>query len=664
MSHTRSNLLLGAVLAASMVGSIAASTAGCGAPTKPVDGARGAPQQVPHPTYDARAFHDTVSVTGASFSHDGSRVLFTSDQSGIYNLYSYALASGEVTALTASESNSLFALDYFPNDDRVLYSADQGGNELDHIYVQEPGGEARDLTPGERVKALYMGFSGDGAGFYIATNERDATSFDLYRYATDGYARVRVFENRGGYSLGAVSRDGRWLAVEKTVSNTESNIYLVDLATAAAAEDPALTPITPPAEMSQPVPAVHRVAAFSSDSARLYYTTDAHGEFLEAWSYDLNAALGDGAHRAEIEAGWDVSYVRFSAGGRYRIAAVNQDARTVLTLYDLKARAEVPLTELPRGDITGVAFTHDDTKMAFYVSSDRSPRNLYVLDLASSELKKLTDTHNPAIDPEVLVDGQVVRYQSFDGLEIPAILYRPRQSSAKRPVAALVWVHGGPGGQSRLGYRANIQYLVNHGYAVLAVNNRGSSGYGKTFFHLDDRKHGDVDLKDCVWARGYLASLDWVDDARIGIIGGSYGGYMVLAALAFEPEVFALGIDIFGVSNWLRTLASIPPWWGSFRDALYAEMGDPEVEEERLRRISPLFHADNIRRPLLVVQGANDPRVLKVESDEIVAAVEKNQVPVEYLVFPDEGHGFDKRENRVKASEAFLRFLKAHLAAP
>jgi dipeptidyl aminopeptidase/acylaminoacyl peptidase len=226
-----------------------------------------------------------------------------------------------------------------------------------------------------------------------------------------------------------------------------------------------------------------------------------------------------------------------------------------------------------------------------------------------------------------------------------------------------VWVHGGPGGQCRVGYDPVIQFLVNHGYAVLAVNNRGSSGYGKTFFHMDDKRHGDVDLKDVVAGRRYLEGLDWVDGSRVGVIGGSYGGYMVCAALAFEPDAFDVGVDIFGVTNWVRTLESIPPWWTSFRDGLYAELGDPKTDRERLKRISPLFHAKNIRKPLLVVQGANDPRVLKVESDELVQAVRDNGVPVEYLVFPDEGHGFRKKENRIQAAEAYRRFLDRYLVS-
>jgi dipeptidyl aminopeptidase/acylaminoacyl peptidase len=180
---------------------------------------------------------------------------------------------------------------------------------------------------------------------------------------------------------------------------------------------------------------------------------------------------------------------------------------------------------------------------------------------------------------------------------------------------------------------------------------------------MDDRKHGEADLDDCVAAKNFLAGTGYVDPDKIGIIGGSYGGYMVLAAMAFRPEDFAVGVDLFGISNWVRTLESIPPWWESFREALYVEMGDPATDKDRLYRISPLFHAENIRRPLMVLQGANDPRVLQQESDEIVEAVRKNGVPVEYVLFDDEGHGFRKKENRIKGYKAVRDFLDTYLKA-
>ena len=318
------------------------------------------------------------------------------------------------------------------------------------------------------------------------------------------------------------------------------------------------------------------------------------------------------------------------------------------------------LENIPNGDLAQVRFNRDESAIAFGLYRDTAPYDIYHM-LLGQDPSRLTNALNPAINAELMVEGEVVRFESYDGLQIPGILYQPRDATAENPVPALVWVHGGPGGQSRKGYSAMIQHLVNNGYAVYQINNRGSSGYGKTFYHLDDLKHGEADLGDVVASRAFLGSYEWIDGGRVGIIGGSYGGYMVAAALAFEPEAFDVGINIFGVTNWLRTLESIPPWWGAFRTSLYAELGDPATDADRLTAISPLFHAENIVKPLLVVQGANDPRVLQVESDELVEKVRANNVHVEYVLFEDEGHGFRKRINRITASEAYLQFLDEYL---
>jgi len=277
-------------------------------------------------------------------------------------------------------------------------------------------------------------------------------------------------------------------------------------------------------------------------------------------------------------------------------------------------------------------------------------------------MKKLTSTMNPEIEPGNLIDAQVVRFKSFDSLEIPAIYYKPLNATKKNKVPALVFVHGGPGGQSMLYYDPLIQFLGNHGYAVLAVNNRGSSGYGKTFVKMDDRNHGDKDLRDCIWGKKWMQGLEYIDGEKIGIIGGSYGGFMTMAAMTTYPDEFQAGVNFFGVTNWIRTLRSTPPFWAAFRDALFQEMGDPfTADSVMLYQISPLFHGENVKNPVLVLQGANDPRVLKVESDEMVEAIKANNVPVEYIVFPDEGHGFVKRENEIKANSQVLQFLDKYL---
>jgi dipeptidyl aminopeptidase/acylaminoacyl peptidase len=349
-----------------------------------------------------------------------------------------------------------------------------------------------------------------------------------------------------------------------------------------------------------------------------------------------------------------------SRDGRFLTVTINDDGHTDLRVFDAATLKPVELPTLPGADVTGVAFSKDSSRMAFYAEA-AGPRDLYVREVAGGAVRQLTHALNPAIDAADLVAAKVVRFKSYDGLEIPGLLYRPLGAAAGSKVPALVSVHGGPGGQSRVGYSGFIQFLVNHGYAVYAINNRGSSGYGKKFFSLDDRKHGDADLDDCVASKKMLAATGWVDPDRIGILGGSYGGYMVLAALTFRPQAFSVGVDMYGVSNWLRTLQSIPAWWGPEREALFKEIGDPVKDADYLRRISPLFHADRIERPLIVLQGENDPRVLEKESDEIVEAVRKKGVPVEYLIFPNEGHGFSRKESQEKAYQSTLEFLDKYL---
>ena len=600
------------------------------------------------PLYSAETFYETTAITGASFSHDEERILISTDASGVFNAYSQPFDGGPPEQLTQSDNDSIFAVSWFPRDDRFLYTADQGGNELNHLFVRESDGSIKDLTPGDELKAMFGGWSGDLESFAVLTNERDRRYFDLYRYKVDGYERELVLKNEDGWMPGSVSRDGRWVSLDKHRNNADSDIYIWD----------AENPDTPPAHITPHEGNVQHVSVtFSPDSKKFYYGTDGRGEFRQIWTYDMATQQ----HAAAVEADWDVVFFSLSETGRYQVTGINQDAQTVFSILDTETGEEVQIPDLPEGNVQRVVFSRSESRMAFYLNSDSSPPNLYVLQIDDPEIKRLTSSLNESISQEHLVDSEVVRYESYDGLEVPSLLYKPKTASSANPVPAMVWVHGGPGGQSRKGYSPTLQHLVNHGYAVLAVNNRGSSGYGKTFYHMDDQKHGDVDLKDCVEAKNYLSSLDWVDPSRIGIIGGSFGGFMVAAALAFEPEVFDVGINIFGVTNWLRTLQNMPPWWEAQREALFAEMGDPATDGERLRAISPLFHASNIVKPLLVVQGANDPRVLQAESDEIVEAVREAGTPVKYLLFPDEGHGFRKKANRIAASNAYVEFLNQHL---
>ena len=631
--------------------------AGCGEQAPPevaeeVAAEASQPAQVSVPKYSAEDFFETTSfgLVGSAahaFSPDGSSVLISSDSTGVFNAYALPLDGEPAEQLTDSEDNAVFAVSWFPEDERVLYTYDSGGNELNHVIVREEDGSSHDLTPGENLKAAFVGWSDDGQSFYLVTTERDPRSFDVYKYTADDYKREMIFENPG-FQVSDVSGDGRWIALSKPRNAADTDLYVVDL----ESESPEPVLIT---EHTGNID--HSVIEIAPDNETLIYRTDEHGEFAQAWTYGLES--GDKA--LLVEAPWDVSYVTYSRSGRYRVSGINADARTEVTILDTDVDVEVKLPDLPEGDLRNVRFSHDESHVALIVNADDSPSNIHVIDLADGNSRQLTSALNPVIDQSHLVTSEVIRYKSFDGLEIPSILYKPHGASAENKVPALVLVHGGPGGQTRTGYRAMVQHLVNHGYAILGANNRGSSGYGKTYYHMDDKRHGEEDLKDIVFGRQYLESLDWVDASKVGVIGGSYGGYMTAAALTFHPEAFEIGINIFGVTNWVRTLQSIPPWWEANKDSLYDELGDPATDAERHRKISPLFHTENVVKPMLVVQGANDPRVLQVESDELVAGIQANEVPVEYIVFPDEGHGFRKRANRITASDAYVKFLDTYL---
>ncbi|MFN0216662.1 MAG: alpha/beta fold hydrolase [Saprospiraceae bacterium] len=599
--------------------------------------------------YTIEQFYKTKSTGSGIFSPDEQKLLVHTNETGIFNLYEINIADGSKKALTQSATESIFAVDYVPGSGDVLYSSDKGGNEISHIYLLKADGSSKDLTPGEKEVTSFADWAKDKKSFYYSSNKRDERFFDLYQMQVGEWESAMVYENKDGYNTDAISRYGDWVALSKSITTSESQLFLCDLKTKQLKE------ISDPAQ-----PGNYGTSGFSADGKTFFYTTDVGKEFSYLMQYDL----ATGERKTSYETNWDVMYAYQSENGKYQVIGINEDGKNKLVIRDAAGKT-VDFPAIPDGDVTAINISSSEKLMRLSVGTSKSPNDLYVYNFESKDLKRLTNNASPEINPEDLATATVVRYKSFDGLEIPAIYYKPLNASAKNKVPALVWVHGGPGGQSRVGYSSFIQYLVNHGYAVLMVNNRGSSGYGKSFFKMDDLNHGEKDLQDCVYGKKHLQRLDYIDKDRIGIIGGSYGGYMTMAAMTFTPDEFKTGVNIFGVTNWIRTLNSIPPYWESFRKALYAELGDPTTADSvRLHRISPLFHAQNVKSPIMVLQGANDPRVLKVESDEIVAAVKKNNVPVEYLVFPDEGHGFVKKENEMKGYSGVLSFLDKYLKAP
>src|SRR2546423_1178916 len=462
--------------------------------------------------YTIEQFMGTTRLGGASFSSDEKLILFHSNKTGIFNVYSMPVSGGDAKQLTNSTKESTFAVSWFPNDARFLYRYDKGGNENEHLYLRELNGTERDLTPGDKTKAQFYDWSQDRKSFFFGTNARDPKFFDVFEMTVADLKPTLIYKDETGYVFGGISNDKKFIAFGKPGDSTgDSDVYLFNTETK---EMKNLTAHTGAVD--------NEPATFDPSSKSLYYLSDEGSEFKAVVRYDL--ASGE---KTPMERGiWDVSFVGFSRTGKYRVVGTNEDARTKVRVYDASGK-EVALPPLPEGDISGIKASDSETKMAFYHDGSRSPANLYVYDFAAQKPVKLTESLNPEIKAADLVEARVVRYKSFDGTEIPAILYQPHGATAQAKVPAIVRVHGGPGGQARMPYIASVQYLLNHGYAVLDVNNRGSSGYGKTFYKADDRKHGREPLWDCVEARKDMQTLDSVDGKRIGIMGGSYGGLLM-----------------------------------------------------------------------------------------------------------------------------------------
>lgn len=584
---------------------------------------------------------------GISFSPDDQLLLTTSNRTGIANIYAVPVAGGPMQQLTHSTRETVNAIGFFPDDRRILYSSDQGGNELAHIYVRELDGSVRDTTPGTKHVARFVEWAKDGKSFFVQTNERDPRYFDLYEITTDGYVKTLLFENDKAYQIRAVSADRRYVAMSRIHDNANKRVYVYDRT------EKALREIT-----AGSTPVAGEPETFAQTGPVLYFTTDDGGEFTKLARVDL----ATGRRETIFAPDWDVSGAALSRDGRTIVATVNEDARGRPYLFDAATLKPIPLADPAPGASVGLRLGNRGAIAAISLTNGATPGDIAILDLKTGKRRPLLNAQAPGVAQSDLVPGKMVRFVSYDGVKVPGVLYVPHDARPGEKRPAVIHVHGGPGDESRIGYRPLMQYLTNGGYVVFEINNRGSSGSGRTFYHMDDKKHGDADLDDVVAAKKMLVATGFVDGDKIAIEGQSYGGYMTLAGLAFRPKEFAAGVDIYGVSNWLRLLKNTPPWWEDLRRLLYTEVGDPATDEAYLTRISPVFHADRIERPLLVLQGANDPRVLPIESEDIVAKVKARGVPVDYISFPDEGHGFRKKANQIVAYRAIRDFLDKHVA--
>ncbi len=591
---------------------------------------------------------------GLAFSPDARNLYFVSNMSGQFNLWRVSADGGWPTQLTAFTDDTVRVISVSPSDGAVAFVADHDGDEFHQIYLLDPGGGwPEKLTDEPQVQHFVGGdaFSADGTKLAYAANARTPTDMEVWiRDLESGDTRAVFGEGMFAFP-GSWSPDGTKLIAIDLRNNSDSSIHLVDL------ESGETTEITPHDEEGLYVP-----GPWHPDGSGFYYLSDEGREFRGLAFYDLGANSTRWIETPEH----DVEEVATSHDGRVLAWLVNEDGYERLHLRDLHSGEDLPAPQLPPGarpHLTGIqpplALTPDGSRAAVILSGPRRPPEAYVVETATGAARPVTESWiGGGFDETDLADVELVSYPTFDDRNVPAWLYRPRTGNGRVPV--VLAIHGGPEAQERPLYSPLYQYLASRGIAVLATNIRGSTGYGKSYQRLIQRDWGGGDLKDWDAAVKWLHAQDWVEPERIAVWGGSYGGFAVLSCVSRLPDYWAAAVDIFGPSNLITFAKAVPPTW---KRLMKRFVGDPEEDAEMLRERSPLTYIENVKAPLLVIQGANDPRVVKAESDQLVEKLQSLGRTVEYIVFDDEGHGFTKRKNELTTMRASAEWLEQYLLA-
>lgn len=602
--------------------------------------------------YEFARYLKIRAAYGATWSPDGRRIAFLTDITGVPQAWEVpSEGSGWPEQLTFHDER-VSGVHYSPKENRLLFSMDAGGNERSQLFLLEGlAGEERDLTRAPDAIHYFGGFSPDGGRIAYTATRRNGTDFDVFVQDlgdTDGGEPEMVWETSGYHTVAAWAPDGSFLLVSRHHSNLNNDLYRLDLANAGD-EATLLTPHEGDARFLG--------ARVTPDGRSAFLATDRDGDFVRLARLDLSTA--------EIEHltpdDWDVEEIELSGDGRWLVAGRNVEGYSDLVLFNGKGRRVPGPQQMPRGILGGFEFSPDGDRLAFTLTGPNRNPDVWVVDLPDGEPRRLTRSSTAGIPPRTFRRPEIVRYPSFDGREIPALFYEPGKTSTASPenapeeVPVVVNVHGGPESQSRPLFAPVTQYLLGRGYAVLAPNVRGSTGYGKSYTHLDDVYLRMDSVKDLAYAAQWLRGRG---HGRIAVMGGSYGGFMVLAALTGYPELWTAGVDIVGIANMVTFLENT----GSYRRALREpEYGSLERDREFLESISPIYKAEKIIAPLMVIHGKNDPRVPVGEAEQIVEKVRENGGAVEYLLYEDEGHGLAKLKNRLDAYPKIAAFLDEHL---
>jgi dipeptidyl aminopeptidase/acylaminoacyl peptidase len=626
---------------------------------------------------DVRAYLEIRTAGPTGWSPDGRRLLISSDLPGTAQVHRLDLDDHElpvavedlvpITRFTEPTGAGYLPADPTGGDrDVLLLASDAGGNERHQLYTApahptEPYAGPDDLEP-LVVDPDHIhrpgGVTRDGRWLAYATNRGDGVAFDTWvRDLRTGDERC-VLSTGGWTGPGGFSPDGRFLAVtEVTTRPGDNRVYLLDLEALPDGgpvdrDHPAVAELLPHDDLE---PSAVGTPSWLPDSSGFVLSADVGRDHAALWRG--RPAVGDDGVSFElepvVETGWSTGGA-FDWSGTHLLVTWNEGGYSRAELRDprtLEVRGPVPLPG--DGVVGGYRFTRDGRHLAFSYSSPLVPGDGWVLDTETGALTRLT-VSPCEVDQDTFVDAELVSFRSFDDLEVPAFVLRPDRDPADGPAPVVVVIHGGPESQHRPSFAPLLQYLVSSGFAVVAPNVRGSTGYGKRYQHLDDVEKRLDSVGDLAGLHDWLATQDDLDHTRAALYGGSYGGYMVLCGLAFQPERWAAGVDIVGMSDLVTFLENTSSWRRAYREREY---GSLEHDREVLEAASPINRVEDIRAPLLLIHGRNDPRVPVSEAEQIHAILREQGVRSELLIYEDEGHGLAKLTNRVDAYPKVAAFL-------
>ena len=615
------------------------------------------------PLIDREIFFGNPEIASAQISPDGKFIAFRKPHKDTMNLWvKKAEEPFDKARLITAETKRPIRNYFWSRDSKyILFVNDFAGDENFNVYAVDPSAAAaegsevpatRNLTDMKKVRAfIYDVPRSDPDAIYVGLNNRDARWHDLYKVRISTGERQLLKENSERFDGYSFDNTGKLRLATRVTEKGDNEILRLD-ADGKSATIYSCTVF----ETCYPV-------RFHKDNRRVYLVSNKGDiDLVRLVLFDPETSKEEVIESDPMNR-VDLSNARFSDVTDELMLTVYQDEKPRLYFKDKAAEADYKLVKSKLGakEVSFGSSTRDEMKYVITAWSDTEPGETYLFDRKTKELTKQYRIRD-RIPREALAESKPVRYKSSDGLEIPAYLTLPRGVPAKN-LPTIIMPHGGPWARDAWGYASYAQFAANRGYAVLQPNFRGSTGYGKKFLDAGNKQWGDKMQDDITWGVKFLVDQGITDPKRVGIWGGSYGGYATLAGITFTPDLYAAAVAEVAPSNLITLLETIPPYWESGRVIFYKRMGDPNTPEGKaqLLRQSPLTHAGKIKTPLLITQGANDPRVNKRESDQIVLALRERNYPVEYLLAPDEGHGYARPVNNMAVLAAAERFLAKHL---